>query len=37
MTRPHVFEKQLFAGWGDMDFNSLPQTDDFQVLPGKGR
>ena len=29
MTERRVFEKQLFAGWGDMDFNSLMRNTAF--------
>jgi acyl-CoA thioester hydrolase len=29
MTAPRVFEKQLFAGWGDMDFNSHMRNTAF--------
>ena len=29
MTQPRPFEKQLFAGWGDMDFNSHMRNTAF--------
>ena len=29
MTERRVFEKQLFAGWGDMDFNSHMRNTAF--------